>query len=40
MSDLGDHKRSGIAVPVPRPAPRPQPAEPKQKAAMADREVG
>lgn len=25
MSDLGDHKRSGVAVPVPKPAPAPLP---------------
>ena len=26
MSDLGDHKRSGVAAPAPAPAPAPQPA--------------
>jgi hypothetical protein len=26
MSDLGDHKRSGIAVPAPAPNPAPRPA--------------
>jgi hypothetical protein len=26
MSDLGDHKRSGVAVPAPAPSPAPRPA--------------
>ena len=31
MTDLGEHKRSGVAVPAPRPAPVPaQPAEPEK----------
>ena len=40
MSDLGEHKRSGVAVPVPTPAPAPvsEPAEPREK-DMAEREV-
>ena len=39
MSDLGKHKRSGVAVPVPKPAPapRPEPAAPKD---LAEQEVG
>ena len=30
MSDLGDHKRSGVAVPVPKPAPSPAPPLPQR----------
>ena len=42
MTDLGDHKRSGIAVPVPtpRPAPAPKPTpatpEPAKQGAATD----
>ena len=41
MSDLGEHKRSGVAVPVPKPAPAPQPepAAPKDS-GEARQEVG
>ena len=41
MSDLGEHKRSGVAVPVPEPAPapRPEPATP-QDCDLAVQEVG
>jgi hypothetical protein len=28
MSDFGDHKRSGVAVPIPQPTPVPAPAAP------------
>jgi hypothetical protein len=28
MSDFGDHKRSGVAVPIPQPTPAPVPAAP------------
>ena len=40
MSDLGEHKRSGVAVPVPKPAPvpRPEPAAPEKK-ETAEQEV-
>ena len=37
MSDLGDHKRSGVAVPVPRPAPRPAPLSPRPSRGTARR---
>ena len=35
MSDLGEHKRSGVAVPVPRPAPRPAQPSPQRGHATA-----
>jgi hypothetical protein len=34
MSDLGDHKRSGVAIPAPAPTPAPRPAP---KPVPADR---
>ena len=41
MSDLGEHKRSGVAVPLPEPAPapRPEPATPRDS-HLAVQEVG